>query len=65
MVGGASPVSKVAKSETANQEAHIESGLEHVHQPSIWTHQIELKRNKDIFTCLYENFQFHLHTCTV
>lgn len=35
---GGSPVSKEAKSEAAEQEAHIESGLVHVHQPSVWTH---------------------------
>lgn len=39
----ASPVSKVTKNKAANEEAHIESGLVHVHPPCIWTHQVKLR----------------------
>lgn len=37
-------ISKVAKTNTAEQEAHAKTGLVHVDQPSIRAHQGKLRR---------------------
>lgn len=41
-----SPVGEVAESEAAGQETHIDNGLEHVHQPGVWAHQVKLKKRR-------------------
>ena len=38
------PVSQVTDGDTPNQEADIERGLVHVHQPCIRTHQVKLEQ---------------------
>lgn len=37
-----SPVGKVAESKAANQETHVENGLEHVDPPGVRANQVKL-----------------------
>ena len=42
------PVSQVANGDAPDQEANVESGLVHVHQPAIWTHQVKLEQTHNV-----------------
>lgn len=42
------PVSQVADGDAPDQEADVERGLVHVHQPSICTHQVKLEQTHNV-----------------